>query len=102
MRWAGTPELAALLTIEDPYAYRDRLTMPKFLINSAGDQYFLPDSSQFYFDALPEPDKHQAAVEILRRFASTIERDLPESTLVGVADELFRALDEEEAGHAQS
>src|SRR5438128_367269 len=52
MRWAGTTELAALLKIEDPYAYRDRLTMPKFMINSAGDQYFLPDSSQFYFNAL--------------------------------------------------
>jgi len=27
--------------------------MPKYLVNSAGDQYFLPDSSQFYFDDLP-------------------------------------------------
>jgi len=52
MRWAGTSELASLLAIEDPFAYRDRLTMPKFIINSAGDQYFLPDSSQFYFDCL--------------------------------------------------
>src|SRR5262249_26359960 len=31
MRWAGTPELAALLKIEDPYAYRDRLTITKAL-----------------------------------------------------------------------
>ena len=52
MRWAGTAELAALLQIEDPFAYRARLSMPKFMINSAGDQYFLPDSSKFYFDAL--------------------------------------------------
>jgi PhoPQ-activated pathogenicity-related protein len=52
MRWAGTPELAALLKIEDPYSYRDRLIMLKFMINSAGDQYFLPDSSQFYFNSL--------------------------------------------------
>ena len=52
MRWAGTTELTALLKIEDPHAYRDRLTMPKFMINSAGDQYFLPDASQFYFAAL--------------------------------------------------
>jgi PhoPQ-activated pathogenicity-related protein len=52
MRWAGTEELTALLEIEDPFAYRDRLGMPKFSINSAGDQYFLPDSSSFYFDAL--------------------------------------------------
>ena len=26
--------------------------MPKLLINAAGDQFFLPDSSQFYFDDL--------------------------------------------------
>jgi PhoPQ-activated pathogenicity-related protein len=52
MRWAGTAELASLFEIEDPFAYRDRLSMPKFVINSAGDQYFLPDSSRFYFDAL--------------------------------------------------
>jgi PhoPQ-activated pathogenicity-related protein len=26
--------------------------MPKFIVNSTGDQYFLPDSSQFYFDGL--------------------------------------------------
>jgi PhoPQ-activated pathogenicity-related protein len=52
MRWAHTPQLAALLRIEDPYSYRERLTMPKFIVNSAGDQYFLPDSSRFYFDDL--------------------------------------------------
>jgi PhoPQ-activated pathogenicity-related protein len=52
MRWAGTPQFAALIHIEDPYSYRDRLTMPKFIVNAAGDQYFLPDSSQFYFAGL--------------------------------------------------
>ncbi len=39
----------------DPYEYRDRYTMPKFIINSAGDQYFLCDSAQFYFQDLPAP-----------------------------------------------
>jgi PhoPQ-activated pathogenicity-related protein len=52
MRWAGTAELASLLEIEDPFAYRAKLSMPKFAINSTGDQYFLPDSSRFYFAAL--------------------------------------------------
>jgi PhoPQ-activated pathogenicity-related protein len=52
MRWAGTAELTSLLGIEDPFAYRERLTLPKFVLNSAGDQYFLPDSSKFYFGAL--------------------------------------------------
>ncbi len=52
------------------------------------------------FDALPDTDKHQLAVEILRRFGGAVEGDLPESSLVEAADELFRTLDEEEAGHA--
>ncbi len=38
----------------DPYEYRQRYTMPKFLINSAGDQFFLCDSAQFYFKDLPD------------------------------------------------
>ncbi|HLY40038.1 MAG TPA: PhoPQ-activated pathogenicity-related family protein [Terracidiphilus sp.] len=42
-----------LMDIEDPFSYRDRLTMPKLMVNAAGDQFFLPDSSQFYFDQLP-------------------------------------------------
>ncbi|MBM3821998.1 MAG: PhoPQ-activated pathogenicity [Verrucomicrobia bacterium] len=53
MNWMGTPEMKALLKIEEPYEYRDRLTMPKFIVNSAGDQFFLPDSARFYFDDLP-------------------------------------------------
>src|SRR5688572_1325248 len=53
--WMGTKENRALMHIEDPYEYRQRLTMPKFVLNAAGDQFFLPDNSQFYFDALPGP-----------------------------------------------
>ena len=47
-----TPEFRALMKIVDPYTYIDRLTMPKYIIASTGDQFFVPDSSQFYFDAL--------------------------------------------------
>ncbi len=46
-------EYRALMNIEEPYSYRARYTMPKLVMNSAGDQYFLPDSSQFYFGDLP-------------------------------------------------
>ena len=41
------------MRIEDPYEYRDRLTMPKFLVNATGDQFFLPDSWKFYLGDLP-------------------------------------------------
>src|SRR5581483_12375694 len=51
------PRMKDLLEIEDPYSYRDRLTMPKFILNATGDQFFCPDSSQFYFDGLPG-EKH--------------------------------------------
>lgn len=57
MQWTGSTPYRKLLGIEDPYSYRDRLTMPKFLINAAGDQFFLPDSSQFYFADL-KGEKH--------------------------------------------
>ena len=29
--------------------------MPKYIVNATGDQFFLPDSSQFYCDELPGP-----------------------------------------------
>ena len=52
------------------------------------------------FDALPEEDKHRAAVEILRRLGSGAEGDLPEQTLVEAADELFCVMDRDEANRA--
>ena len=52
MDWAGTPQYRNLMKIEEPYEYRSRLTMPKFIINATGDQFFLPDSWQFYYNDL--------------------------------------------------
>ena len=52
MNWLGTPQLQALLAIEDPYSYRDRLVHPKLIVNASGDQFFTPDSSQFYYSGL--------------------------------------------------
>jgi PhoPQ-activated pathogenicity-related protein len=46
------PRMAALHRIEDPYYYRERLTMPKYIINASGDQFFCPDSSRHYYDDL--------------------------------------------------
>ena len=34
-------------------AYLDRLTMPKLLINSGGDEFFLPDDNHYFWDDLP-------------------------------------------------
>jgi len=48
----GSPELNKLLENEDPYFFRDKLTMPKYMVNATNDQFFLPDGSQNYFDDL--------------------------------------------------
>jgi PhoPQ-activated pathogenicity-related protein len=89
MDWNGTPEFRKLLQLVEPYSFRDRLTMPKFLLNAAGDQFFLPDSSQFYFDDLigekylryvPNADhslKGSDAVESLSAYYDAILRNAP-------------------------
>ena len=63
--------------------------MPKFMLNASGDQFFLPDSSQFYFDELLG-EKHLRyvpnashsldktdALESLQAFYSTIVKGTP-------------------------
>jgi PhoPQ-activated pathogenicity-related protein len=50
-----TPGFRALMAIEEPFEYRQRLTLPKFIVNATGDQFFLPDSWQFYFRELLGP-----------------------------------------------
>jgi len=52
--WFGTRPIQDLYDLVDPYSYLSRYTSkPKYVYNSAGDQFFLPDSSQFYYDDLP-------------------------------------------------
>lgn len=41
-----------LMGIIDPIAYREQLKMPKLILNSAGDQFFVSDSWRFYYDDL--------------------------------------------------
>ena len=51
------PRMPDLYAVADPFSYRDRLTLPKYVVNGSGDQFFCPDSSQFYYDDLPG-EKH--------------------------------------------
>ncbi len=52
MEWFDDPRYLELQQITEPYQHREKLDLPKYLINATGDQFFLPDSSQFYFDDL--------------------------------------------------
>jgi PhoPQ-activated pathogenicity-related protein len=52
MGYLNQPEFQMLADIVDPYSYLDRLTMPKYVICSLGDEFFLPDDPQFFFKDL--------------------------------------------------
>ncbi len=52
MDWSRTARYKEMMKVVEPYEYRDRLTMPKYIVNASGDQFFIPDSSQFYFKEL--------------------------------------------------
>jgi PhoPQ-activated pathogenicity-related protein len=52
MHRLGDERLQDAYALVDPYYYRHRLTMPKLILNAAGDQFFLPDSTRFYWDEL--------------------------------------------------
>ena len=52
MDWMGSNEFNRMLEIMEPYSFVKELTLPKFLINATGDEFFVTDSSQFYWDDL--------------------------------------------------
>jgi PhoPQ-activated pathogenicity-related protein len=54
MEWQNSQEYPRLAALTEPYSFREKLTMPKLLLNATGDQFFLPDSWQFYWDGLVE------------------------------------------------
>ena len=80
------PRLSEMYGLIDPLNYLDRLHMPKLILNGSGDQFFLPDSSQFYWDKLrgesylryvPNADHSLAdsdAIETVTAFLSLISQ----------------------------
>jgi PhoPQ-activated pathogenicity-related protein len=50
-----TPDGKALWKMVDPYSYRDRLTLPKLIINGLNDRYWTVDALNIYWDDLKGP-----------------------------------------------
>lgn len=63
----ASPEGQLLSKIVDPYRYfnNGRFEIPKLILNSAGDEFFVSDSSQYYFHDLPGENNY------LRYFPNT-------------------------------
>ncbi|EGC35388.1 hypothetical protein DICPUDRAFT_78889 [Dictyostelium purpureum] len=59
MGYLQGPQMKALAAIVDPFSYIERLTMPIYAVCSTGDEFFLPDSAQFFWNNLTyTPEKH--------------------------------------------
>jgi PhoPQ-activated pathogenicity-related protein len=48
-----SPEGQRLLSMVDPWAYRDRLTLPKLIVNGTNDFYWAADALNLYWNELP-------------------------------------------------
>ncbi|HEN3566347.1 TPA: PhoPQ-regulated protein [Yersinia enterocolitica] len=53
-----TPGFAKLMQIIDPLQYlsteyESRLDIPKYIVNASGDDFYVPDNTDFYYDKLP-------------------------------------------------
>lgn len=51
------PSFTKLMSFVEPFSYNERFTMPKYIINASGDEFFLPDTSSLYFKEL-QGQKH--------------------------------------------
>ncbi len=55
MERVQTPEGTSLWKMVDPFTYRDRLSIPKLLINGSNDRYWTLNALDLYWDGLTGP-----------------------------------------------
>jgi len=54
MGWLNLPAFKKLLRIIDPIAYPEAMKrIPKYVVMATGDEFFMPDSAKYFWDALP-------------------------------------------------
>ncbi len=67
----NTSAYSDLMTVEDPYSYlmddkyKERFAIPKYIINASGDDFFVPDSSKWYFKDLPGYNTNRSHIRYL-------------------------------------
>lgn len=56
MGFLELPEFDQLMYYLDPLTYPEEMSrIPKYVVASCGDEFFMPDSARFYWDQLPGP-----------------------------------------------
>ena len=75
-----SPEISRLMKIIDPINYTDFLTMPKYIVTASADDFFLPDSSRYYFETL-RGEKWLRTLPNLRHYIARMDREQVSNTL---------------------
>jgi len=47
------PKMQVMFDIVDAYEHRDRMMMPKYVVNAANDEFFLPTDTGYWWDKMP-------------------------------------------------
>jgi len=89
----NTPEGQEIVTMVDPFSYREKLTMPKLIFNGTNDEYWPADAIKHYINEIPGEnylhyvpnaghglgDKKQAIQALSSFFAETLQnKEYPE------------------------
>ncbi len=84
----STPDGQEITTMVDPFSYREKLTMPKFIFNGTNDEYWPVDAIKHYISEIPGEnylhyvpnaghglgDKKQAIQALSSFFAETLQK----------------------------
>ena len=84
----NTPDGQEITTMVDPFSYREKLTMPKFIFNGTNDEYWPADAIKHYIGEIPGEnylhyvpnaghglgDKKQAIQALSSFFAETLQK----------------------------
>ncbi|KAI3390015.1 hypothetical protein SNEBB_007603 [Seison nebaliae] len=61
-QYLDSPILEKMMDLIDPYSYRDRYSVPIYVISTSSDEFFLPDDSYYYWNNFTKYEKYTRVI----------------------------------------